>query len=147
LSLQFHPATGYFSMIPGWAFRWAALAVLVGCGTRDRLTFPSENPGDGDGPTTEITRPASHDTAVTEGDLLIVQGRSFDADGVDTVYIAVGGINQGFAPILGQGKDTVDFAVQLSTLNNSGATVIVQIFGVDLLGQQGDIVSRQIHIE
>jgi hypothetical protein len=147
LSLQFHPATGYFSMIPGRAFRWAALAVLAGCGTRDRLTFPSENPGDGDGPTTQITRPGSADTVVTEGDLLIVQGRSFDADGVDTVYIAVGGISQGFAPILGQGKDTVNFAVQLSTINNSGATVIVHISGVDLLGQQGDIVSRQIHIE
>ena len=134
-------------MIPGRAVRWAALAVLAGCGTRDRLTFPSENPGDGDGPTTQITRPGSADTVVTEGDLLIVQGRSFDADGVDTVYIAVGGISQGFAPILGQGKDTVNFAVQLSTINNSGATVIVHISGVDLLGQQGDIVSRQIHIE
>jgi hypothetical protein len=147
LSLQFHPATGYFSMIRGRVFRWTALAVLVGCGTRDRLTFPSENPGDGDGPITQITRPASPDTAVTEGDLLIIQGRTYDQDGVDTVYAAVGGVSQGFAPILGQGKDTVDFALQLSTIGNSGATVIVQIFGVDLLGQQGAIVSRQIHIE
>jgi len=147
LSLQFHPATGYFSMIPGRAFRWGALAVLAGCSTRDRLTFPTENPGDGSGPVTEITHPATHDTVVTEGDLLIVQGRTFDADGVDTVYVAVGGLSQGFAPILGQGKDTVDFALQLSTIGNSGATVIVQIFGVDLLGQQGAIVSRQIHIE
>jgi hypothetical protein len=134
-------------MIPGQAFRWAALAVLVGCGTRDRLIFPTENPGDGQGPTTEILRPAIHDTAVTSGDLLIVQGRTSDADGVDTVYIAVGGTNQGFAPILGEGKDTVDFAVQLSTINISGATVIVQIYGVDLLGDQGGIVSRQIHVE
>jgi hypothetical protein len=59
----------------------------------------------------------------------------------------VGGLNQGFAPILGEGKDTVDFAVQLSTINHSGATVIVQVYGVDLLGDQGSIVSRQIHIE
>jgi hypothetical protein len=147
LSLQFHPATGYFSMIPGRVFRWVALAALVGCGTRDRLTFPSENPGDGDGPITEITHPATHDTTVTEGDLLIVQGRTFDPDGVDTVYVAVGGVNQGFAPILGQGKDTVDFALQLSTIGSSGVTVIMQIYGVDLLGQQGDIVSRQIRIE
>jgi hypothetical protein len=124
-----------------------ALAALVGCGTRDRLTFPSENPGDGDGPITEITHPATHDTTVTEGDLLIVQGRTFDPDGVDTVYVAVGGVNQGFAPILGQGKDTVDFALQLSTIGSSGVTVIMQIYGVDLLGQQGDIVSRQIRIE
>jgi hypothetical protein len=151
LSLQFHLATGYFSMIPGPAFRrgfrWAALALLVGCGTRERFVFPVENPGDGDGPTTEITHPGFPDTVVTEGDLLIVQGRSYDPDGVDTVYFAVGGVNQGFAPILGEGKDTVDFSAQLSTIGHSGATVIFQAFGVDMLGQQGSIVSRQIHIE
>ncbi|HET9725799.1 MAG TPA: hypothetical protein VFP28_02715 [Gemmatimonadales bacterium] len=123
------------------------MAVLAGCGTRERFVFPTENPGNGTGPTTEITRPGVADTAVTEGDLLIIQGRSVDPDGVDTVYIAVGGVNQGFAPILGQGKDTVDFAAQLSTIGHSGATVIVQAYGVDLLGQQGSIVSRQIHIE
>jgi hypothetical protein len=124
-----------------------ALAVLAACGERERLTFPTENPGDGHGPTTEITRPAAPDTAVTEGDLLIIQGRTYDADGVDTVYVAVGGVNQGFSPIQGGGKDTVDFALQLSTISHSGATVIVQVYGVDLLGQQGGLVSRQIHIE
>jgi hypothetical protein len=151
LSLQFHLATGYFSMIPGRAFErrlwWTALAVLAGCGTRERFVFPVENPGDGAGPITVITEPATVDTVVTEGDLLIIQGRSIDADGVDTVYLAVGGVNQGFAPFLGEGKDTVDFAAQLSTIGHSGATVVVQAFGVDLLGQQGSIVSRQIHIE
>ena len=50
VSLQFHPATGYFSMIPGRAFRWAALAALVSCGERDRLIFPVEDPGDGSRP-------------------------------------------------------------------------------------------------
>jgi len=138
-------------MIAGRAFRrktwWGALALLAACGTRDRFVFPVENPGDGEGPITEITHPAAADTAVTEGDPLIIQGRSYDADGVDTVYIAVGGINQGFPPILGEGKDTVEFAAQLSTIGHSGATVIVQAFGVDRLGQQGSLVSRQIHIE
>lgn len=126
---------------------WAALALLAGCGTRERFVFPVENPGDGDGPTTEITSPGFPDTVVTEGDLLIIQGRSFDPDGVDTVYFAVGGVNQGFAPVLGGGKDTVEFAAQLSTIGHSGATIIFQAFAVDLLGQQGSIVSRQIHIE
>ena len=138
-------------MIPGRAFRrgfrWAALALLAACSTRERFVFPVENPGDGQGPVTVITRPGTADTVVREGDLLILQGRSIDADGVDTVYIAVGGINQGFAPIDGEGQDTVDFAAQLSTIGHSGATVFVQAFGVDLLGQQGSIVSRQIHIE
>jgi hypothetical protein len=147
VSLQFHLATGYFSMIPGTAFRWAALAAVVSCGERDRLVFPVENPGDGSGPTTEITQPGADDTVVVEGDLLILRGRTFDADGVDTVYFEVGGANQGFSPIQGEGKDTVDFALQLSTLNLGGATVVVRIHGVDVLGQQGSPVSRQIRIE
>jgi hypothetical protein len=147
VSLQFHPATGYFSMIPGRAFRWAALATLVSCGERDRLVFPVENPGDGTGPTTEITQPGADDTVVVEGDLLILRGRTYDADGVDTVYFEVGGANQGFSPIEAEGEDTVDFALQLSTLNLGGATVVVRIHGVDVLGQQGSPVSRQIRIE
>ena len=134
-------------MIPGRAYRWAALVALVSCGERDRLTFPVENPGDGDGPTTEITQPAASDTTVIEGDLLIVVGRTYDDDGVDTVYVEVGGANQGFAPILGEGEDTVDFALQLGTLNLSGATVLVRVHGVDLLGEQGNFVTRQIRIE
>jgi hypothetical protein len=129
------------------AFRWALLALVAGCGERDRLIFPSENPGDGSGPTTEILHPAAPDTAVIEGDLLIVQGRTYDADGVATVFFEVGGTNQAFAPIQGQGADTVDFALQLSTLNHGGATVILRAYGVDLLGQQGSLVSRQIRIE
>jgi hypothetical protein len=147
LSLQFHLATGYFSMIPGRAFRWAALAALVSCGERERLIFPVENPGDGAGPSTEITRPAAPDTTVIEGDLLFIQGRTYDADGVDTVYFEVGGANQGFAPIQGEGQDTVDFALQLSTLNLGGATVVIRVHGVDMLGEQGEFVSRQIRIE
>ncbi|HUR95064.1 MAG TPA: hypothetical protein VMY76_10800 [Gemmatimonadales bacterium] len=133
------------------AIRWVVLglgtALTVSCGERDRLTFPSENPGDGDGPSTEITHPARADTVVIEGDLLIIEGRTFDADGVDTVYFEVGGANQGFSPVRGEGADTVPFALQLSTLNLSGATVLFRAYGVDLLGSQGPIVSRQIHIE
>jgi hypothetical protein len=147
VSLQFHPATGYFSMVPVRAFRWGVIAVLVGCGQRDRLTFPTENLGDGHGPVTEITHPAEPDTTVIEGDLLIIQGRAFDADGIDTVYFETGGAGQAFSPILGQGADTVNFALQLSTLNHTGATVIVRAYSVDLLGDQGGPVSRQIRIE
>jgi hypothetical protein len=134
-------------MIPGRAFRWAALAALVSCGERDRLIFPVENPGDGSGPATEINQPAASDTTVIEGDLLFIQGRTYDADGVDTVYFEVGGANQGFAPIHGEGEDTVEFALQLSTLNLGGATIVIRVHGVDVLGEQGEFVSRQIRIE
>lgn len=134
-------------MVPRRVFWWVAAAALLGCGERDRLTFPSENHGNGAGPVTEIDHPAAADTVVVEGDLLIFQGRTFDPDGVDTVYFEVGGVNQGFAPIIGEGADTVTFALQLSTLNHSGATVVVRAYGVDLLGDQGNVVFRQVHIE
>jgi hypothetical protein len=128
-------------------FWWAALAFVAACGERDRLTFPSENPGDGSGPVTEITHPSEPDTVVTRGDPLFILGRAFDADGVDTIYFEVDGVNQGFAPIIGEGADTVDFALQLSTQNSIGATVVFRAYGVDLLGGQGAPVSRQIHVE
>ena len=120
---------------------------MVSCGERDRLVFPIEDPGDGEGPTTEVNRPAAPDTLVAEGELLTVQGRAYDADGVDAIFIEIGGANQGFSPIQGEGEDTVDFALQLSSFGLNGATVVVQIHGVDLLGQQGSPVSRQIRIE
>jgi hypothetical protein len=145
LSLQFHPATGYFSMIPGRAIRAAALMVVTGCATRERLTFEPNNPAEG--PTTELTQPGLNDTTLVAGDLLLIQGRSYDPDGVDTVYVVATGGNQSFAPILGQGRDTVPFAVELSTAHRGGTTVLVQAFGVDDLGTQGSVVSRQIHIE
>jgi hypothetical protein len=147
VSLQFHLATGYFSMIPGRAFRWAALAALVSCGERDRLVFPIEDPGDGEGPTTEVNRPAAPDTAVAEGELLIVQGRAYDPDGVDAIFIEIGGANQEFAPIQGEGQDTVAFALQLSTLGLGGVTVAVRIHSVDLLGDEGPAVNRQIRVQ
>jgi len=134
-------------MVPRQAFWWATVGVLLGCGTRDRLTFPSESPGDSAAPVTRITSPAQPDTAVVGGDLLIVQGRVVDVDGVDAVYFEVQGSNQGFAPLRGEGADTVYFALQLSTQNASGATVLFRAYGVDRLGDQGDPDSRQIHIE
>jgi hypothetical protein len=138
-------------MVLPWANRrlsgWVIAALLVGCGERDRLTFPSDNQGNGAGPVTEIDHPAAPDTVVVEGDPLVLQGRTFDPDGVDTVYFEVGGTNQGFAPKLGEGADTVNFALQFSTLNHSGATFLVRAYGVDKLGDLGNIVSRQIRVE
>ena len=126
---------------------WAAAGFLVACGERDRLTFPEPNPGNGSGPFTNVTRPAVTDTTVIEGDLLVLSGYSLDPDGVDTVYFEVSGAGQGFAPLLGQGDDSVPFAIQLSTLGNSGGTIVVQAFAVDVFGQRGSSALRQIHIE
>lgn len=147
MSLQFHSRSGYFSLLAGRWRIWLALGILAGCGERDRLTFPVENPGDGSGPFTNITRPAATDTAVIEGDLLIVSGYSLDPDGVDTVYIEVTGANQGFAPIIGEGADSVPFALQLSTLGNTGGTILVRAFAVDGVGDRGPAAVRSISIQ
>jgi hypothetical protein len=87
------------------------------------------------------------DTTVVEGDLLILSGYSLDPDGVDTVYFTVSGTVQSFTPVLGQGDDSVPFAVQFSTLGNSGGTIVVQAFAVDVFGQTGSPALRHIHIE
>jgi hypothetical protein len=147
MSLQFHSVTRYFSSMSRWSAGLLAVAVLVGCGERDRLTFPVENPGDGSGPFTAITHPSVADTAVIEGDLLILSGYSTDPDGVDSVYVEVSGAGQGFSPIKGEGADSVPFALQLSTLGHSGGIISVRAFAVDGLGDRGTADVRQIRIE
>jgi len=133
--------------IPGRVFWWLALALCVACGERDRLVFPTDNPGDGEGPITEIGRPGVPDTSVSDGEIIVVQGRTYDPDGVDTVYLEVGGANQGFLPLVPEGLDTVPFTLQISTLGLAGGAVIVRVYGVDKLGDQGFPVHRQIRVE
>lgn len=147
MSLQFPSQSGYFSALARRYLVWAAVGWLVACGERDRLTFPEPNPGDGSGPFTNVTHPSDPDTVAIEGDLLILTGYSLDPDGVDTVYFEVSGADQGFSPLLGEGADSVPFALQLSTLGNSGGTITVRAFAVDGLGQRGSAAVRQIHIE
>ena len=73
---------------------WSAVAAVAGCGQRERPTFPTESPGNSAGPVTEILQPEAPDTTVVEGDLVFVEGRASDPDGVDTVYFEIGGLNQ-----------------------------------------------------
>ena len=138
-------------MIPGTMaeriFWWSALTLCVACGERDRLVFPTDNPGDGEGPITEVSQPGVPDTSVSDGDIIVVQGRTYDPDGVDTVYLEVGGANQGFLPLVPEGLDTVPFTLQISTLGLAGADVLVRIHGVDKLGDQGFPVNRHIRVQ
>jgi hypothetical protein len=138
-------------MIPGTMagriFWWSALTLCMACGERDRLVFPTDNPGDGEGPITEVSQPGVPDTSVSDGDIIVVQGRTYDPDGVDTVYLEVGGANQGFLPLVPEGLDTVPFTLQISTLGLAGADVLVRIHGVDKLGDQGFPVNRHIRVQ
>jgi hypothetical protein len=87
------------------------------------------------------------DTAVFEGDLLIVTGYSVDPDGIDTVYLEVSGAGVSFPPLIGEGADSVPFAIQLSTLGNSGGNILVRAFAVDVVGDRGSSSDRSIGIE
>jgi hypothetical protein len=123
------------------------MVFAAGCDERDRLTFSA--PSDGVGPITTIDQPESPDTTIAPGSqLFFVNGRTLDPDGVDTVYFLVIGGNQGFPPIIPEpARTTVRFGIPLTTLGHSGETWEVQIYGVDVFGNQGDTSTRLIHIQ
>jgi hypothetical protein len=120
------------------------LTVLAAaCQERDRPTFPE--PSDGIGPVTTIDKPNGPDTTVAAGPEFVVQGKTIDLDGVDTVYFLVSGGNQGFQPFVPRPPtDTVRFGLTLSTAGLSGQAMTVQIRGVDAEGNQGSTSTRQI---
>ena len=135
-------------IIAPWGRWWARLAlVLLGpaaaCQARERITFP--DPSDGIGPVTSFDQPNGSDTTVTAGADVVVQGRTVDPDGVDTVYFLVVGGNQNFGPFVPRPPtDTVRWGLPLSTTGRSGSTMTVQIYGVDRQGNQGGPSTRQV---
>lgn len=147
MSLQFRSRSGYFSSMVRSCIPWVIVGLLAGCGERDRLTFPMEHPGDGSGPFTNITRPAATDTVVAEGDILILTGYSIDPDGIDSVFFEVSGASQSFSPQKGEGADSVPFALQISTLGNTGGTILVRAYAVDGVGDRGSASVRSISIQ
>lgn len=124
----------------------AAVALATGCDERERLTFPS--PSDGIGPVTTIDQPNGADTTVFAGADLFINGRTIDPDGVDTVYFFVIGGNQGFQPFHPNPvKDTISFGIPITTFGHAGESFLVQVYGVDALGNQGGTSTRQINIQ
>lgn len=125
----------------------ALLVLLTGCDERERFTLPSENPGnDQVGPVTDIDIPGQ-DTVLVPGEPFIVGGRSMDSSGVDTVYIAIDGGAVNFSPIPGDGADTVRFGLPIPTLGQSGEIITITVRGVDLFGNRGAPVFRQLTIQ
>lgn len=120
--------------------------LLAACDERERLTFPSNEPGNDVGPVSNIEQPG-RDTVITEGDLLLVSGRTFDDNGVDTVYFRVTGSNQTFLPFAAEGDDTVTFGLSISTIGLNNRTVTVEVQGVDLEGNRGEAATRRLSIE
>jgi hypothetical protein len=125
---------------------WGILvALLLGCGERQRLTFETD-PEDKVGPTSSID-PPSKDTTLTEGDFFVIGARTADTSGVDSVFIEVGGANLSYLPIDANGVDTLTFALNLPTIGLGGRTITVGVFGVDVIGNVGPTVSRRLTIQ
>jgi hypothetical protein len=119
------------------------LVVLGACVERARIVF--REPPDGVGPVTVIDRP-SQDTTVAAGPGFTVTGYSRDGDGVDTLYFETEGGVSSFPPLIG-GSDSVRFGLPLTTLNQSGQTITVRVFGVDRLGNRGDTALRRVTVQ
>jgi hypothetical protein len=133
--------------MPKHALWLVSILVLAGCDERERLTFPSNEPGgDEMGPVTVIDNP-SDDTTLTEGDPFVLSGRSLDRSGVDTVYFDVEGGGMNFSPLAGEGADTVRFGLLLSTLGQSGQTITITAQAVDLSANRGGVAIRRLTIE
>lgn len=160
MSLQFYTPADYFSVMPkigsnrraagfrrglGAFVASSVIALGTGCDERDRLTFPT--PSDGVGPITTIDQPNGADTTVFPGSDFFVNGTTVDPDGVDSVYFFVIGGNQNFQPFSPDPpQTTVRFGIPLTTFGHSGETFHIQVYGVDVLGNQGTVSSRQIHV-
>ncbi len=122
-----------------------AVGLLLGCLTRDRLTFPDPVGPGADGPRTVIDVPAA-DTTVPAGPGYVVTGFSTDADGIDTLYFETEGGVSAFPPFTG-GDDSVRFGLPLTTAGQAGDTITLRVFGIDRLGNRGDTATRRIAVQ
>ena len=130
---------------PAWGI---LVALLLGCDERERLTFETE-PDDTVGPTSSIDPPSS-DTTLTADDAIssfVLGARTVDPSGIDTVFIEVEGANLSYLPIDANGEDTVSFAVTLPIGSLAGRTIVVGVYGVDVIGNVGPTVSRRLTIQ
>ena len=131
--------------MPNKVVRGVLLALLLGCGERERLVFEPDGE-DHEGPTSQINPPSS-DTTLAEGEPFVLGARTVDPSGVETVFIEVEGANVSYLPLDAEGEDTLNFAFSLPTLGLSGRTITVGVHGVDVIGNVGPTVTRRLTIE
>lgn len=124
-----------------------AVALVVSCGERGRLLFEPESV-DGAGPTTIIDDPDVAEVRVPAGPGVRISGRTYDPDGVDTVYIFVLNGNENFRPLTPlTPTDTVRYGFPVSTNRSAGDSLLVLVFGTDAFGNRGDTAVRRIIVE
>ncbi|HSB53330.1 MAG TPA: hypothetical protein VLD58_03205 [Gemmatimonadales bacterium] len=124
----------------------ALVGAIAACNTRDRPTFPTGGGGgDSTGPVTTIDEPGQ-DTTVTAGPGVFVNGRSTDADGLDTVYVETEGGVTTFSPFV-RPSSPFRFGLPITTNGLAGHTITVRIFATDRNGNRGDTATRQLTVQ
>lgn len=96
---------------------------------------------------TTIRVPGVDDTTVTAGPGIFVAGLVHDDSGIDSVYFDItGGVTQ-IPPVNENGVTTLTFAIPITTVNQQGQVIVVEVHGVDVLGNRGEAVQRRIVVE
>jgi hypothetical protein len=131
--------------MPGKVMWGVLIALLLGCDERERLVFETD-PDDRLGPTSRID-PPSRDTTLTDGDLFEIGVLTVDPSGIDSVVIEIEGADLSYAPLDADGADTLRFSLNLPTIGRGGETITLGVFGVDVLGNVGPVVTRRLTIE
>ena len=117
-----------------------AVALVLGCPERDRLTGPTT--GIGVGPEVTITEP-SQDVTMTAGSAIMVKGVAFDEEGVQSIFANDGTT---ITAISGRGSPRATFSVPLNLIGASGDTVSITIYAANLQNVRGDLVTRRIRL-
>src|SRR4051794_20679512 len=123
---------------------WLALALIAGCGERDRLTFQGpDGPEDKTPPDALIDDPGQ-DTVIAEGPEFLVGAQVSDAGGVDPVFVDLGGPDHELPPPQGNGQDPVLVGIPNVPAGNRGLNGTVQVFRVDSAGNRGQRAIRKL---
>ena len=133
------------------AFLWRSAAFLglltgvSGCEDRLRPTFGAS--GGADGPTSEVTTPAELDT-ITRGVTFQLGVRIEDVNGVDSFWVALSDPMMDTLRFSGSGETTVLGLIDLTLPGPSTTdTLRIAVFGVDLLGDTGSVVTRRLIVQ
>ena len=115
-----------------------ALALVLACPERDRLTAPTG--GNGVGPEITITDPPQ-DATMQAGSAIFIRGVALDDEGVDSIYY------DNLSHLVSQpagGLPRAEFAVPVDLFGAAGDTITVIIYAANVHQVRGDQVTRRI---
>lgn len=126
----------------------ALAALLLGAlGCEDRLRPQFGGPGSGEGPTSTVTTPAELDT-VARGVSFPLGVRIQDDDGVDSLWIAFSEPLMDTLRFSGSGETTVLGLIDVTVPGPSTLdTLLITVFGVDMVGDTGVVTSRHLLVQ